>query len=140
MWTLRVVFDSNIWIAALAASGTSKEVVQEALRLCEVFISPYIFQEVDRVLARKIGATAEECRRVRDWLESVCQVVESPVPKDKGNLSCPDPKDLPILWLAMSVHADLLVTGDKELLKLAEVRGLKVVSPGMFWHARLSFE
>ena len=136
MRTLRVVFDSNVWIAALVASGTSKEVTQEAIRLCEVFISDYILAEVDRALAGKIGAAAEERRRTRRWLESVCRVEPDPPPNPKKDPTCRDPKDVPILRLALAVHADLLVTGDQDLLALKEVRGIPIVTPAQFWHSR----
>lgn len=128
----RFVLDSNVWIAALVASGISREVVEEALRWGEVFISTYILREVDHVLARKIGATAQERTLVGRWLRGVCQVVE---PASRKDLVCPDPKDLPILWLALQIHADLLVTGDHDLLDLKEVKGTKVISPALFWRS-----
>jgi putative PIN family toxin of toxin-antitoxin system len=134
--TLRVVFDSNVWISSLIASGTSKEVTQEALRLCEVFISGYILEEVDQFLVRKIGADAEERRRVRRWLEGVCRVEEDPRPNPKKDPVCRDPKDIPILRLALAVHADLLVTGDQDLLTMKELRGISIVTPSQFWHSR----
>lgn len=129
---MRIVFDSNVWIAALVASGTSKDVVEKALDTCEVFISPYIIEEVDRALAHKIGATKEERTRVKHWLEGVCLVAE---PKERKDLSCDDPKDLPILWLALSAHADLLITGDQDLLRIKEIQGIKIISPAFFWKA-----
>lgn len=127
---MRVVFDSNVWIAALIASGPCKDVVQEALAVCEVFSSPYILREIDRVLERKVRATPGERRHAMEWLKSSTLVVDPPSVKE---LSCPDPKDLPILWLALAVHADLLVTGDKAFRKLHGVRGLKIIPPASFW-------
>lgn len=129
---MRIVFDSNVWIAALVASGTSKDVVEEAISIYEVFISSYILQEVDRALAQKIGATKEERSRVSRWLKDVCIVME---PKQRKGLSCRDPKDLPILWLALSVHVDLLITGDQDLLSLKEIKCIKIVPPTFFWKA-----
>lgn len=129
---MRIVFDSNVWIAALVTSGTSADVIQEALRLSEVFISPYILQEVDRILARKLEATREERRRTREWLEAVCQVVDPP---PRPHLACRDPEDLPILWLALAIHADLLVTGDRDLLDLKDLQGIRIIPPALYWQA-----
>lgn len=127
---MRVVFDSNVWVAALAASGTCKDVVQEALSGCEVFVSPYILREVDRALASKIGAALKERQRAGEWIRSVtCETDPPALP----GIRCPDPKDLPILWLALAVHADWLVTGDKALLGLKEIRGIGVIPPAAFW-------
>lgn len=127
---MRVVFDSNVWIAALIAAGPSKEVVQEALAVCEVFSSPYILKEIDRFLEKKAGAVPKERRRVHDWIQSVTLVVDPPEIED---VSCPDPKDIPILWLALAVHADLFVTGDRVLQNLKEMRGIKIIPPVLFW-------
>ena len=130
---MRVVFDSSVWIAALISSGTSKDAVAEALESCEVFISEYILGEVDRVLARKIGADLPERRRVQRWIRESAQAAD---PKPVDGLACRDPKDLPILWLALAVHADLLVTGDQDLLSLKDIRGIRIVPPAAFWQAR----
>ena len=136
MRTLRIVFDSNVWIAALTASGASEEVVREARRFCEIYISPYILAEVDRVLSAKFGADEEERRRVRRWLEDSCRLEQDPKTDTKKDPTCRDSKDLPILRLALAVHADLLVTGDQDLLILKEVRGILIVAPARFWHSR----
>jgi len=125
-----VVLDSNVWIAALVASGTCHEVVQDALRLCEVVISPFVMREVDRALAEKLGATPPTRVRVRRWLEAVCQVIEPPPRRD---VACRDPDDLPILWLALAAHADRLVTGDRDLLDLKGLPGIRIIPPAHFW-------
>ena len=38
-----------------------------------------------------------------------------------------------ILASALSGNADLLVTGDRELLELDKVKNLEIVSPRAFW-------
>lgn len=135
MRTLRVVFDSNVWIASLIASGTSKEVVREARRFCEIYISPYILAEVDRALSGKFGADTEKRRRSRRLLEAACRIEPDPKPNPGKDPACRDPKDVPVLRLALAVHADLLVTGDQDLLILKEVRGIQIVTPSRFWHS-----
>lgn len=130
---MRVVFDSNVWIAALAASGTCKDVVEEALAICEVFVSPYILQEVDRALGSKIGAGPRDRQRALGWIQSVCREME---PREIEDIRCPDPMDIPILWLALSARADLLITGDAALLRMKEVRGTRIIPPASFWEAR----
>lgn len=126
-----VVLDSNVWVAALVASGTCQEMVRDAVRLCEVVISPVVMREVDRALAGAVGATPRARVRVRRWLEAVCQVMEPP---PRHDVACRDPHDLPILWLALAAHADLLVTGDRDLLALAGLQGIRIVPPARFWH------
>src|SRR3990167_3135514 len=127
---MRVVIDSNVWIAALATSGTSKDVVQETLARCEVTISPYIVQEVDRALARKLHATSSERQRVRQWIQAVCRVVDAPC---DPSITFPDASDIPVLSLTKAIHADILITGDHALVQLNAYQGCHILPPAQFW-------
>jgi predicted nucleic acid-binding protein len=44
-----------------------------------------------------------------------------------------DKDDLPILAAAIAAGAEVLVTGDKELLDLGHIEGLEIISPRQFW-------
>ncbi|MBI3318128.1 MAG: putative toxin-antitoxin system toxin component, PIN family [Candidatus Omnitrophica bacterium] len=129
---MRVVFDSNVWIAAFVASGTSRDLVEETLEVAEVFVSSAILEEIDRILSEKFDETVGGRLEVRHWLKQVCQLAE---PSPREDISCRDKKDLPILWLALFVHADFIVTGDQDLLELKEVQGIKIAPPRLFWHS-----
>lgn len=127
---MRVVFDSNVWVAAFATAGTSRDAVLDATKGCEVAISPFILDEVDRAMQRKIRLAAEERQELQRWLKAICLVVDPP-PRD--DVTCRDPDDLPILWLALAVHADRLVTGDRDLLDIKTLQGIKIIPPAQFW-------
>ena len=43
--------------------------------------------------------------------------------------ACRDPHDVPFLQLALAAKADALVTGDADLLVLAPMRGLAILTP-----------
>lgn len=43
--------------------------------------------------------------------------------------ACRDPDDLPVLGAAVAGRADLLVTGDKDLLDLHRHEGIPIVTP-----------
>ena len=45
---------------------------------------------------------------------------------------CRDPKDDKFLELAVNGHADLIVTGDRDLLALNPFRGIPIVTPAAF--------
>jgi predicted nucleic acid-binding protein len=44
-----------------------------------------------------------------------------------------DPDDAVILGEALGIGADVLVTGDKDLLEAGEVPGIRILSAGGFW-------
>lgn len=99
------------------AGGLGNEQVYEG----EIFLR---LEEVDRALADKLGAGWQERDRVRRWLRDVCRILDPPARKD-----------VPVLWLALAVHSDILVTGDKDLLKLDEIRGIKIIPPSRFFES-----
>ena len=47
-------------------------------------------------------------------------------------IACRDPRDDKFLELAVNGHADLLVTGDRDLLALDPFRNIPVVTPATF--------
>ena len=46
--------------------------------------------------------------------------------------ACRDPTDDKFLELAVSGHADLIVSGDGDLLSLNSFRGIPIVTPAIF--------
>jgi putative PIN family toxin of toxin-antitoxin system len=81
-------------------------------------------QELVRVLAyRKFRlSAAEQEELLADWLPWV-EVVRMPDPPPPVP-ACRDPSDLPFLQLALVGRAQVLVSGDRDLLDLARTRGL----------------
>jgi putative PIN family toxin of toxin-antitoxin system len=52
--------------------------------------------------------------------------------------ACRDPKDDKFLELAMNGHADVIVSGDIDLLVLERFRGIPIITPAAFCHAQSS--
>ena len=84
-------------------------------------------------LLKKIKLPAPTVREVLSYLRSHCSL-ERPVPVPKD--ACRDPKDLPILGLAVAASADCLVTGDEDLVVLKRHHETQILAPRQF-HDRL---
>ena len=56
-----------------------------------------------------------------DLIRRRCELVCAPHLRDQ--------RDLPVLAAAVGGHADLMVTGDKDLLVLREFQGIGIVNP-----------
>ncbi len=50
-------------------------------------------------------------------------------------IMCRDPKDDKFLELAVNGHADVIISGDADLLVLDSFRGIPIVTPAAFIHA-----
>jgi putative PIN family toxin of toxin-antitoxin system len=96
----------------------------------DVVLSRYILDELVRVLPRlpRISLTAEEIRDLADSFVFLADMVEPASGQDE-NLR--DPADQPILDALSISRAAYLVTGDKDLLALAD--SYSVISPAEFW-------
>ena len=54
-------------------------------------------------------------------------------PAELPRVEMQDKADLPILGAAIAAGVEVLVTGDKELLDLGQIKDLEILSPRQFW-------
>jgi putative PIN family toxin of toxin-antitoxin system len=109
----------DVLYSALAAKGFSEEVVDETVGACDVVWSAPLKQELESLLARrhKIGPAA---RVALQAYVDVCEFVE-PEPLEKR--VCRDKDDDVVPATALAGKADVIVTGDEDLLVLKKFRG-----------------
>lgn len=115
----RVVFDTNVVLSALLfASGRLSWLVGHwEAGDCVPLVSRATGTELTRVLAYpKFRLTAEERLEALSGYIPFCEVVETVT---SCPVLCRAPKNQPLLDLAESGKADILVTGDADLLALA---------------------
>jgi uncharacterized protein len=115
---VRVVFDSNIFISAFVFPGSMAE--RAIVKIIEgddsLYISKEILDEVLSVLSSKFSRDTEAISRVALNLSELAEFV-SPTEKIRVLRDEPDNR---ILECAVCADADIIVTGDKEMLKLRE--------------------
>jgi uncharacterized protein len=68
---------------------------------------------------------------VREGVARILAAAES-VPMAERIAACRDPTDDKFLELAVNGHADLIVSGDSDLLALNPFRGIPIVTPAVF--------
>lgn len=123
---MKVVFDTNIFISAFIFPGSQAE--KAIRRVAEgidiLLISKPIINEVLSVLSRKFNQDAEAISRVAVYLSELAIIVH---PKKAVHV-LKDESDNRILECAISGKADVIVTGDKEMLELNEYLGIKIIS------------
>ncbi len=129
---LRVVLDTNVLVSGLAYPGSVPGRIVTAWRQggLDVVLSRYILDEMVRVLPRlpRIRLTPAEIRDLADSFMFLADVVE---PEGVPDAKLRDPADQPVLLTLVAAKADYLVTGDKDLLALAD--RYPIVTPAEFW-------
>ena len=122
---MRVVFDTNIFISAFVIPGSLAE--KAILKIIEekdsLLISTDIIDEVLSVLSSKFGRDREGLSHVAVTLSELAELVK---PAKRITIFKDEPDDR-ILECAVHGKADILVTGDKEILRLREYKGVKII-------------
>lgn len=123
---MKVVFDTNIFVSALAIpSGQAEKAI---IRIVEgkdqLILSKAILDELLSVLVRKFGRDADEIGRIAVFLHYLSEWI---VPVERIDI-LKDEADNRILECAFAGKADAIVTGDKELLQLGTYRGVRLIS------------
>jgi len=138
-----VVLDTNVLLSGIAYPASVPGKIMAAWRhgSVDVLLSGYIVDELRRVLPRlahRHGLTMAEIDDLVDALSIQAEVIE-PLPVAEQDLR--DVDDQPVLGTLLAAlkttGADYLLTGDKDLLVLAE--RYPIMAPAKFWatHAGL---
>jgi putative PIN family toxin of toxin-antitoxin system len=129
---LRVVLDTNALVSRLLVpSSVPARAVQRAISEHIVLASEATLMELADVLSRRKFDTYVSVEDRQRFLCLFGRVAE-PVAVLHVVRACRDPKDDKILELAVNGAADLIVTGDADLLTLNPFRGIRIVSPADF--------
>lgn len=123
---MKVVYDTNIHVSALAIPGGQAERAF-ALALegrAKVCISKPIVHETLRIFATKFARAPEQLARTAIFLTDLG---ESVAPRSKLAVLSDEP-DNRILEYAVAGRADAIVTGDKALLARRAYEGIRILS------------
>ena len=128
---MRVVLDTNVIVSGLNYHGNEARLLDHALAgEFDLYVSPFILEEVTRVLPRKFGWDNQSIAAALATLLDVATIVEPPAPTGAPSTSRAD--DF-VLACAAEVSADYLVTGDRRhLLPLGEYAGARIVTTAAF--------
>jgi putative PIN family toxin of toxin-antitoxin system len=127
---LKAVFDTNIFVSALAIPGGQAEraidlVIDARASLC---ISKEIIHEALGVLAQKFAKGPEELSRTAVFLSELGELI---VPRQKLRVLDDEP-DNRILECAVTGLADVIVTGDRAMLSLKKYQDIRILSLRQF--------
>lgn len=133
MASLRVVLDTNVLVSGLAYPGSVPGCIVGAWRQgrIQAVLCHHILHELERVLPKlpRAGLDAHDIRDLIDSLLFLADVVDTDAIAPEPRLR--DPADQPILAALLASGADYLVTGDKDLLALADE--YPIITPAAFW-------
>ncbi len=135
MKPLRVVFDSNIYLAAALNPGKYADYwLEEAADGAQLslFVSADILAEIKR----KLRGSKLRLPEIRsgEFIRSIERIATVVKPTQPLTVIKQDPDDNAILECAVVAQAHLIVSMDKHSLRLKEFRGIGITHPSSLKH------
>ena len=128
---MKVVFDTNVFIAAFLTDGLCAGLLVRARRKeFRLFVCPFILKEFKRILTGKLKISQQLMAESVHLIKEACEDVVQPSQQITG--ICRDEDDNNILACVLAAKADYLVTGDKGLLEVQQFQGITIISPRDF--------
>ncbi len=127
---MKVYLDTNVLVSAYTTRGICADLLRYILAEHELLTGEVNLMELRRVLRDRFHASPELTAAVEAELRDETIV---PRPATPSLLPIRDPNDRWVLASAIAGHADLLVTGDQDLLAVAPQAPLTIVDPRGCW-------
>jgi putative PIN family toxin of toxin-antitoxin system len=126
---LKVCLDTNVVVSAVATRGVCADLLHLILVEHELVLGETVLTELHLVLSRKIGLPRETVGELEMFLRQQATVVTAREVVPHKTL---DRADAAVLAEAVTAAVDVLVTGDQELLEVADPP-LPIISPRALW-------
>jgi len=127
---VRFFLDSNVLVSGVVFEGTERWILLATFRRGHSFvISQDVQREALEVTQRKFPRLREEAAEVVSLLRVETVPRKSYQEPSRGFPGLRDPRDSHVLAAAIVSHCDATVTGDRDLLVLREVEGVKILRP-----------
>ena len=127
---MKVFFDTNVLVSAYTARGLSADLFRLVLTEHELLTGEVNLLEFRRVLGHRFrvpeSALAQAERELREH-------TIIPKPEASLDLGIRDSDDTWVLASAVQGQSDVLVTGDRDLLEVAEASPVPILSPRDCW-------
>lgn len=123
---LRVVFDSNVYISALLFDGPPRQILELAIKREVVLIASDAI--IDETAAKLKDKFSWPDHRIEQFVRAMSRLAELHNPKKRLSVVS-DESDNRILECATDGEANLIISGDKHLLKLKTFQNIPIQKP-----------
>jgi putative PIN family toxin of toxin-antitoxin system len=127
---VRVTLDTNVYVFAFEFQGMGRRLLHMAVDGdIEVAVSAAIIRETLRVLREKFGWDDYRLNDAKQQILGLARLVE---PVQPLNVVKDDPDHNRIVECAVEAGSEYIVTKDKDLMRLGEYGGIKMIRPADF--------
>ncbi len=128
----RIVVDTNVLISyLLLPDSLTNQAVRYVLKGSITLVSDDTLEELASVLARPKFNKYISLEDRQQFLRHCVRICEKVTITKRFQL-CRNPKDDMYLELALNANADIIISGDKDLLSLHPFKEVQIVSPARY--------
>jgi len=129
MPSARVIVDTNVLISRLLVPhSVAGRVVSRLIKITRLLVSEDTLAELAQTISRDKFNPYVSLEDRQEFFRLYARLAEW-VPISSTVRVCRDPNDDKFLELAVDGQAQMVVTGDKDLLGLSQYRGIEILTP-----------
>lgn len=122
--------DTNVLVSAFGTRGICTDVLHVVLVEHQLVLGETVLKEVGRILREKFRLPDEAIQEAQALLRREAAVISTAAPVE---IELRDADDVQVLGEAVAALSDVLVTGDRDFLDVADHLPIETVSPRGFW-------
>ncbi len=126
---MKIILDTNVLISAFVFRGKAALVFDHCMAYEEIIISNWILNELTDKLRNKFNVPEHTISEIEQLLKSSSTLA---TPDNELPSICRDKDDNNILQLAAYLNAELIITGDKDLIVIGKFNKTVIITPAMF--------
>lgn len=128
---MKIFTDTNVLVSAFTARGLCADLLEVILADHQLMTGEVVIDVLQRMLTTKLKVPEKDVSEVLQFLRN--HHVE-PMPEKPFEVKVRDKEDQWVLESAIRATADILVTGDKDLLVVSKnVSSPRIVTPREIW-------
>jgi putative PIN family toxin of toxin-antitoxin system len=131
---VKIVLDTNVILSSFLTEGIAHKIFNHCVINHSIYLSDYIVNELTRILTKKFKVKNSELNELLNFIESFLINVK---PDNLIPDVCRDKNDNQILQLAEYIKADIIISGDNDLLVLKKFKNTNILSPRDFFNKHL---
>ena len=127
---MRIFLDTNVIVSAVATRGLCADVLHVVVAEHELLVGKTVLKELRRVLRQKLRLPTATVNELDTFLRRHSTIVSKQAPLA---VSLRDANDEAVLAEAIAGGADILVSGDRDLLQIADAAPIPILAPRGLW-------